>query len=77
MAEKCKSCSYTYPHIECVNCGDKYRNYSPYRKQTNADKIRSMSDEELALFIADWQYEDNSPKEILNWLRQPVKEETT
>lgn len=39
------------PSVECVNCGTGLRNYRPYKPPTNADRIRGMSDEELAEFI--------------------------
>lgn len=54
---------------------------------TNADRIRAMSDEELAKFIPDWSYTnackcDEQPfvdcnneceKCVLEWLKQPVE----
>ena len=48
------------------------------RIPTNADRIRSMSDEELAKFQASrfnftWKYMPES--RWLEWLRQPAKEE--
>ena len=58
----------------------------PRKKQTNADKIRSMTDEELALYLA-WTadpdtllivnyrlYEchDRSIEDTLEWLKQEV-----
>lgn len=49
--EKCNTCMHGYPNIECVNCGTGFRNYLPYTPPTNADRIRHMSDEELAWFI--------------------------
>ena len=56
------------------------------RPQTNADRIRAMSDEELAKFIPDWSYTnackcDEQPyvdcnneceKCVLEWLKQPA-----
>ena len=50
------------------------------RKQTNADRIRAMSDEELAGWLADHpvvsEYDKNNPqhKAWLDWLRQEVSE---
>lgn len=49
--EKCSTCMHGYPNIECVNCGTGFRNYLPYTPPTNADRIRRMSDEELATEI--------------------------
>lgn len=45
-------------------------------KPTNADKIRNMSDEELADFIVGQRCCDaneNSEKVILEWLQQPAE----
>ena len=55
--------------------------------QTNADRIRAMSDEELAKFIPDWSYTpackcDEKPyvdcnnecdKCVLEWLKKPAE----
>ena len=55
--------------------------------KTNADRIRAMTDEELAKFIPDWSYTnackcDEKPyvdcnnecwKCVTEWLRQPVE----
>lgn len=55
-------------------------------QKTNADRIRAMTDEELAWELMSWRIEavakyfgveSNYPKTksaILEWLRQPVKE---
>lgn len=43
--------------------------------QTNADRIRSMSDEELAKFIIGQRYcdvDENSEKVFLDWLQRQV-----
>ena len=48
----------------CVECGLLRKNYKPL---TNADRIRGMTDEELAdllLHICDWNW--------LDWLKAPV-----
>ena len=48
--------------------------------KTNADRIRAMSDEELAGWLADHpvvsEYDENNPqhKGWLDWLKQEVKE---
>lgn len=59
----------------------------PRKKVTNADKIRSMTDEELADFLDECEgkgYQDSSITPInedgyymdmLGWLKQPAKEE--
>ena len=69
----------------CVECGLSRKNYKPI---TNADKIRAMTDEELAGWMAnnvDCQYcsvrsewctesEAACKRNWLDWLRQEVKE---
>ena len=42
---------------------------------TNADRIRSMSDEELARFLGDEPPYFSTYEKYLDWLKQPVKEE--
>lgn len=43
---------------------------------TNADRIRSMSDEELAMCLYEIGYEEgwDDPKYALKWLQQPAEE---
>lgn len=61
-------------------------NVSPTdKKATNADRIRAMSDEELALELMLWRCEavarhhgisseyPDTQKTILDWLKQPVE----
>lgn len=45
------------------------------KPQTNADRIRSMSDEELAENMSDWQCWGGGldPKDWLEWLQQPAE----
>ena len=46
------------------------------KPQTNADRIRAMSDEELAENMSDWQDWGGGlgPKKWLEWLKQPAEE---
>ena len=51
-------------------------------RKTNADRIRSMSDEELAEFLAehDLSLDDNNlpmPDDWLDWLQSPVDDEVS
>ena len=69
--------------FECPVCGHKTN-----MPQTNADKIRSMTDEELALWICDiYDIEEENgkfingiiipgyaPHDIEEWLQQPAEE---
>ena len=45
-----------------------------HKKQTNADRIRAMSDEELAKLLADFAW-DNEPSvdETFKWLQSEVE----
>ena len=44
--------------------------------KTNADRIRNMSDEELAMCLYEIGYEEgwDKPEYALKWLRQPAEE---
>ena len=69
--------------FECPVCGHKTN-----MPQTNADRIRSMTDEELALWICDiYDIEEENgkfingiiipgyaPNDIEEWLQQPAEE---
>ena len=60
----------------------------PEKPPTNADRIRAMNDEELAWELMTWRCEavakfhgiegiyPDTQKTILDWLQQPVEEET-
>lgn len=54
-----------YPN-KCYLCG-------AYREQTNADRIRAMTDEELARFLIGVYIQDywDHPNDIRDWLQQP------
>ena len=70
--------------ILCADCRC-YDNTGGQHITTNADRIRAMSDEELALELMTWRIEtyaksqgdeSNYPstkKTILEWLKQPVE----
>ena len=81
MAEHdgCKGCAYVYvgehemPCVKCVqNASDNYK------RMTNADRIRTMSDEELADFIEMKQFfalannGTDGEENTLKWLRSDV-----
>ena len=44
-------------------------------KMTNADRIRAMSDKELAKLLCCTGWRMFEQKECLEWLRQPVEED--
>ena len=73
-------CEYCYlknarPCYECSACmsgDDHFRPAKPKNKQmTNADRIRAMSDEELAEFLIDLA--DDGNLRIREWLQQPAE----
>ena len=80
---RCRDCK--HDKGKCVGSSRRgsHKNCFEPREMTNADRIRAMSDEELAL-----QFGANCPKENrracdrvcskcwLEWLQQPVKEDT-
>lgn len=92
---KCK-----FEHDEdCCNCGSPQYMYKCKPKIcgsvvpiTNADRIRAMSDEDLAKFLCDFRSCDSSEHPcngckagpycypghtgMIDWLQQPVEEET-
>lgn len=57
-----------------------YQNWTQEKKQTNADRIRAMSDEELAKFLVDVEtngYHDQSVSgtlEMIDWLKSEVEQ---
>lgn len=77
----CRNCMWLYhmvtgnPTSPCSECfdNDKWQTMKP----TNADRIRSMTDEELAEWIRDQIIDRNIgiPSETwLDWLKEEVKE---
>ena len=65
---------------ECKNCANADNEYcfacdngNQFKPITNADRIRSMTDEELAMFLQDIFYisgsNDTSHKWWINWLK--------
>lgn len=64
------NCTY-FIRGECTASFCEYRR----KKLTNADRIRSMTDEELAENMSDWQCWGGGldPKDWLEWLKQPVE----
>ena len=73
----CNICKYagrpTYKS-PCSECKELSK-YEYENKKTNADIIRSMSDEELAENMSDWQCWGSGldTKDWLKWLQQPAE----
>ena len=55
----------------CSVCGEYFQEI----KKTNADKIRGMSNEELAKLLCCTGWRMFEYKECLEWLKQPVEED--
>ena len=76
---KCKNCINLKNHWcdMVVDSPDENaeRECCTYERMKNADKIRSMSDKELAEFLANFAW-DNEPtkKETYEWLQTEVEE---
>jgi hypothetical protein len=87
VKEYCNSCQNKGSH-KCHSCCGKYYDGvlqgkpTKYRKkqQTNADRIRAMTDEELAKMVVcphagNWDLcKDDCKKCRLEWLKQPAEE---
>lgn len=63
------------PLESCDGCKEYHSKY----KRTNADRIRSMTDEELAKWIFEllWAYDaicDKNTKRWLDWLKEETEE---
>ena len=73
---RCKDCEnsdkYSYEH-PCSTCYG-YENFKEKKSMSNGDKIRSMSDEELAEFLAETELHGSqgSYKDYLEWLKSPT-----
>lgn len=66
---------------DCHNAGTTSKivdcsQYKPGRVLTNADRIRAMSDEELAHLLCFEGWQMSEVQECLEWLQQPAEEET-
>ena len=70
---------------ECYNTSDAPTKWEPaahYEPDTNADRIRAMSDEELAEFLWGFEKEEIArateyaleKRKIAEWLKQPMEE---
>ena len=80
---KCRNCFF-YRNEWCEKIVDspdpeEARDCNYFREMTNADRIRSISDEELADFLNQWGTSTRAwqkdPGETLYWLQQTAGEE--
>ena len=84
--ESCSKCKYDYRkgyEYPCNQCEHGVNPKDFYEPKTNADRIRAMSDEELAEFLIDHhrypcKYCSGCPLEcsdgLMQWLKSEVKE---
>ena len=70
---KCETCARKQYGYLCDGCIHDPDNKDLYEPMTNADSIRSMSDEELAEFLIDLA--DDGNLKIREWLQQPAEED--
>lgn len=93
MEKDCNNCKfelYNSDEIPCKDCGMDDREYWQPKPQTNADRIRAMSDDKLADFLHEkpWlcesyrlcnecpkYHEEKGCLTTEEWLQQPAREE--
>lgn len=70
-------CTVTYRGSACAALRGTYGLDSDPEIITNADRIRDMSDHDLAVFLEHAMYDSPEPDwmTILDWLQQPAKDE--
>ena len=73
----CRKCKHNYKPPTCEpKCNRLCDGESDFKPKTNADKIRSMSDEELAELFTKlaWNSEvQTTPLKYLDWLQSEVE----
>ena len=84
---RCKDCKHDKGKCIGVSRRSSHKNCFEPKFMTNADRIRAMSDEELAWELMTWRLETeakhqgvesnypNTQKSILEWLQQPAEVE--
>ena len=71
---KCETCARKQYGYLCDGCIHDPDNKDLYEPMTNADRIRGMSDEELAKLLCCTGWRMIEQKECLEWLQQPAEE---
>ena len=69
-------CTVTYRGSACAALRGTYGLDSDPEIITNADRIRAMSDEELAHLLCFEGWQMSEVQECLEWLQQPAEEDT-
>ncbi len=81
----CDDCEKLFEAIDCLG---EYEDKAEQKPMTNADRIRAMTDEELAVFICQWcqcvegycpgvkmcVFAVGKANGLLKWLQQPAEE---
>ena len=82
MKHGCDNCKYRFFPVTrspCDNCAMSGDKYSEWTAQTNADRIRSMTDEALAEFLGRTKaygcIDRDRTSEFVEWFRKWLKEE--
>lgn len=70
-----KECPWGGSYQHCGEHGEQIGICNAYRQETNADRIRAMSDEELAGYILSDLPIYRTYKRMLEWLQEPAPEE--
>ena len=70
-----KRCLEKADRMICLDYPEKCTKCRAFREPTNADRIRSMSDEELAKLLCCTGWRMIEQKECLEWLQMPAGEE--
>lgn len=73
---KSKLCFSGWCDVACMYCTFTQERNCEHNKKTNADRIRAMSDKELAEFLYQVGYDNGWGLEeyVLEWLQQPAEE---
>lgn len=80
--DECNNANICLDHIELPSLGGCTSGIPDRKIATNADRIRSMSDEELAIFlitdfINTFGEEQEGEQSCLSWLQSPVDDEVS
>lgn len=71
-----EECQYNAQPKCCLPDGVECPHGVKVHKPTNADRVRAMSDEELAHLLCFEGWQMSEVQECLEWLQQPAEEDT-
>ena len=72
---KCETCARKQYGYLCDGCIHDPDNKDLYEPMTNADRIRAMSDEELAEFLSKTFCNGYGGQQLIEWLQQSAEED--